>query len=765
MKMKTTGVLLILLLTGLSGYTAFGETPNAIGTIKGKLLDAETKAPLIGANVSIMNTMMGAATDLEGNFVIPNVPVGSYALKFSYMGYETMVKTDVIVKSQRITFVNAEMKMAAVEMTGVTVTAGYFAKTDEQPVSTVNFSYEEIRRAPGSAGDVSRIMMSLPSVAKVNDQSNNLIVRGGSPVENTFFIDNIEIPNINHFPTQASSGGPIGMINVDFIQEVNFYTGGFSALHGDKLSSVMDISFREGNRNEFDGQLDLNFAGFGGVAEGPLFNKKGAWLFSARRSYLDFLVKTFDAGTTVAPVYGDLQGKIVYDLNPSHKLTLLSVWGDDHNSPDRETGENNDMIYYGNQDIYEGTTGVNWRAVWGKLGFSNTSIAYTSSKFREDFFETNTGIHAVKNRSHEQTIKFRNVNHLRLNHRHTVEFGVDAKYLMADYDNFYAETTDALGDTVSALALKDGMAANKIGAFVSYVAKPFDRFTTTLGVRTDYFSYNKNVSVSPRLAFSYQITPLTSINGSAGLFYQNLPLLLLSQSGKNKALKDPMAIHYVLGIDHLLAESTKLTLEIYQKNYDRFPLNPAQPALFPIDGSFFSHYGVLIDNGKARARGIEIMLQKKLAEDFYGLASASYFRTRYKGGDGVWRDRDFDNRFTFSVEGGYKPNANWEFSLRWIYAGGAPYTPLDLEASKANHRAVLDESRINEARYSAYHSMNIRFDRRFHFSQSNLIFYLSAWNAYNRKNLATYFWNDKEQKQDTIYQWQLLPIFGLEYEL
>lgn len=734
------------------------------GLIKGQVVDKETKAPLPGANVSLVKTEMGAATDKNGRFSIKNVPVGNYTVRFSYIGYEQISKPDVIVRSKRITYVNAELKESALQMEEIEVTGGYFSETDDQPTSVVNFSNEEIRRAPGSAGDVSRILMSLPSIAKVNDQSNNLIVRGGNPVENTFFIDNIEIPNINHFPTQASSGGPIGMVNVDFIQDVNFYTGGFSAMYGDRLSSIMDITFREGNRSEFDGQLDLNFAGFGGIAEGPLFNKKGSWLFSVRRSYLDFVVKTIDVGSTIAPIYGDYQGKIVYNLGQNHKLMLLGVFGDDHNTPDRETGEKNKMIHYGNQELYENTAGINWRALWGKSGYSNSSVAYTSSKFNEDFYETSTGMYDIKNRSHEQTFKFRNMNHFRLNHRTSIEFGLQAKHLIADYDNFYAETTDALGDTVSALTLKDKITAHKFGAFVNVISKPFKRLTTTLGVRADYFSYNKTTNISPRFAFSYQMTPLTSMNGSTGLFYQNLPLLLLSQNEKNKDLKNLVAIHYVLGVEHLLTENTKLTLEVYQKDYDHFPLDPTQPALFPIDGSFFSNHGALIDNGKAMSRGIEIVLQKKLAKDFYGLASASYFRTRYKGEDGLWRDREFDNRITVSLEGGYKPNRNWEFSIRWIYAGGPPYTPMDIEASKANHRAVYDENRINQARYPDYHSMNIRFDRRFHFSGSNLIFYLSAWNAYNRKNIAQYYWNDKEQKQDEIYQWLILPIFGLEYE-
>jgi len=274
-------------------------------------------------------------------------------------------KTDVIVRPERITFINAELKMAAIETDEISVTAGYFPEYDEEPTSVVSFSYEEIRRAPGSAGDVSRILMTLPSIAKVNDQSNNLIVRGGNPIENTFYIDNIEIPNINHFPHQGASGGPIGLLNVDFIQDVTFYSGGFSSIYGDKLSSIMDITFREGNRSEFDGQLDLNFSGFGGVAEGPLFKNKGSWLFSARRSYLDFVVDVFDVGSAVAPTYGDIQGKLTYDINANNKLILLGVFADDHNAPDRETGEENYMTHNGNQYLYQSTIGLNWRALSG----------------------------------------------------------------------------------------------------------------------------------------------------------------------------------------------------------------------------------------------------------------------------------------------------------------------------------------------------------------------------------------------------------------
>ncbi|MBN2200931.1 carboxypeptidase-like regulatory domain-containing protein, partial [bacterium] len=228
------------------------------------VLDQNTQSPLPMANVTIENTNMGAVTNEEGRFLISSVPVGHYVLRFSYIGYEILRRPDVIVKSDRIAFEEARLKPSAIRMEGVTVRGGYFPDPENQPVGAAGFSYEEIRRAPGSAGDVSRIVMSLPSVAKVNDQTNKLIVRGGGSMENAYYVDDIEIPNINHFPSQGASGGPMGILNVDFIRDVTFMAGGFSPAYGDRLSSVMAVDFREGNRDRFEGQVDFNITGFGG---------------------------------------------------------------------------------------------------------------------------------------------------------------------------------------------------------------------------------------------------------------------------------------------------------------------------------------------------------------------------------------------------------------------------------------------------------------------------------------------------------------------
>lgn len=198
-------------------------------------------------------------------------------------------------------------------------------------------------------------------------------------------------------------------------------------------------------------------------------------------------------------------------------------------------------------------------------------------------------------------------------------------------------------------------------------------------------------------------------------------------------------------------------------------MDPNQPGIFLIDEAyntqgFYFNTTDLIDNGMAQTQGAELTIQKKLAKDFYGLIGASYFHAKYKGADNIWRDRIYDNRFVFSAEGGYKPNYFWEFSLRWIYAGGRPYTPFNIEESQKLNRGVLDENRINSERYDPYHSLNLRVDKRFAFSGSNLVLYLSIWNVYDRKNVATIYWDQIENEPDVVYQWGMLPIFGIEYE-
>jgi hypothetical protein len=735
------------------------------GTIKGKLIDKDTRAPISGCYVTVQETVMDAVTDQDGSFIIYNITVGNYTLKFTCSNITPLIKTDIIVKSKKITFISVEMDITPMLKEIISVSPEYFIQSREQSTGVTNYTSEEIRRAPGSAGDVSRIIFALPGVAKVNDKVNGLVVRGGNPSENTFFIDNIEIPNINHYPIQGTSGGRISLINVDFIQDVNFHAGGFSALYGDRLSSVMDITYRQGNTEKFEAQIDLNFAGLSAQAEGPISKGKGSWMFSARRSYLDLLVNAI--GTGVAPRYSDFQGKLTFDLSPKSKISVLSILGIDDISFDLEKSLDSGNSMYGDFHSTENATGLNWFYLWNSKGYSNTSVSYFSTKYNRESYKTVTETPLFFSNSSEMFLSLRNINHYSFNHNHKIRFGVEVKSITSDYDIFKAAHINLLGTQIPDFSREIKVTSSKYGAFIDYNFNLFSNFTLTLGLRGDYFSYNKHLNMSPRLSMVYKFSEKTSVIGSTGIYNQNLPLSLLFENEKNKDLKDPRTYHVSLGLNHLITDDTLLTIEAYVKEYRNLPVDPKEPDLFiwdVISGLEFIGHENLSDTGIAYSRGIEFTIQKKLKDKFYGMISGTYSQTRYKDYNGIWRDRVFDNRFIFSIEGGYKPNKRWDFSLRYIYAGGVPYTPFDIEASTALNTGIYDSDRINSLRQPAYHSLNIRVDKRLYFRSSNLTIYLDVWNAYNRKNIAYYYWNEIENKQDQENQWSLLPIIGVEFE-
>ena len=746
---------------------SFCNAQELKGTIKGKVLDAENMQPLVGVNVMLQDSKIGCATDTDGNYEIPKVKIGSYNVVYSYIGYEKVVNTDVIVKSERITYINVEMKPSSVDMKGVDVTAGYFSQTEVQSLSAINFSYEEIRRSPGAGGDISRIIFGLPSLAKINDTKNSLIVRGGSPVENGFFLDNIEIPNINHFPVQGSTEGPIGIINVDLIDNVNFYSGGFSSSYGDRLSSIMDLKFREGDRSGYNVQADMSMQGFGGVVEGPINGGKGSFVLSARRSYLDLILDLMNEKVGL-PTYSDVQTKVVYDFDADNKIQFVDVFSYDNQKMNQADAKENKNNVYVDYKYYMNTAGLNWQHLWGKSGYSNISFAHTYSKTNGKFFQTRDAKMLMDNNSLEEEFKLRNSNHLFVSSELKFEFGIDAKNIITDYNQFYNEYQDLFGQVTPALRLNKNIGTFKAGAYANLSWEPFPKFKINPGVRVDYYDYNRTANISPRFSLTYEFNEMTSLIGATGIYYQNIPWVLAAQKDEFKNLSNPKSYHYIIGLNHLLTESTKLTLEVYNKDYFDFPMDPSQPNLFVFDQAvvenlFLTHQS-LISAGEANSKGIELTIQKKLAKDFYGLAAVSYSKAKYKGLDNKWYDRVYDNRFTFAIEGGYKPDEKWEFSLRWLYAGGAPYTPFDEEASRKAFKGVYDESKVNSVRLPDFHSLNIRADRRFNFESSSLIVYLSVWNAYARGNVAAYTWNEIDNKVEAEKMWGILPVFGIEYE-
>jgi hypothetical protein len=370
---------LLLFVTCMMPCAAAAATDSVappVGSLQGRVEDGASGSPLAEADLEVAGTELRARTDAHGAFALDGVPVGRHEISVSRLAYVPQVLTDVVVGSDRSTVLKVRLRAQPRFEEELKVEPDFFpADGADRGASAVSFSHEEIRRAAGTGGDITKYLSSLPSAARVNTLMNHLAVRGGSPIENLSYIDGIEVPNINHYPIQGSASGfsPIGLVNLAFVDDVTFRAGGFAAEHGGALSSVVDIRFREGSPDRTQFQADMGVAGFGLAGEGPIGRDRGSWLLSVRRSYLDGIMKLLDYDAV--PRYGDLQGKLGLRLSDRHRLSVLAIAGDDHFGlgPDASVAGS----YFGSFDTRELTAGLSWRALWTADAFTDTSVSYS----------------------------------------------------------------------------------------------------------------------------------------------------------------------------------------------------------------------------------------------------------------------------------------------------------------------------------------------------------------------------------------------------
>jgi outer membrane receptor for ferrienterochelin and colicin len=737
------------------------------GVISGFIKDSGTKEQLISVNISVVGTKLGTVSDDKGMFRITGVEAGSYKLQFDYVGYDKRIVPDIVVYPSKISEISIELTESIFKDDIVEVSASYFESSKAEPISVTSFSPEEIRRSPGAGGELSRILNALPSVASRGEDSQDLMVRGGSPSENIFLIDNIVVPSVKHFETSTGhSNGPIGIINTNLINDVQFYSGAFNSQFGSALSSVTDISYKDGNTEQLDFELGMDFTGFSGLVEGPLFGEKGSAFLSVRRSYLDIIANAINAGG--APRFEDIQSKFTYKIDEKNKISLLNIYAkssfDQTNLEDAIEEDVNDLLYVENVSF---TTGINWFKLYNSAAYGNTSLSYSTRKYDLDITSF-SNIQTTGNSDKYDYLNFRHNSVFNLSKKFNLNVGFEFKTEKADFNFFFAEDTLSSGIKLDRIERKEATEVMETAMFTGFNYRLTKQLLLNLGARINYHSFNKDYNIAPRFKMIYNYNPVLTFNIAASRHFQKISSFLAIQSQRNKELKSMQADHFIVGMDYLLSPDTKFTLELFRKNYNHMPIkrliSGQYDPSFPIDVRFGERLDNLTDNGEARSHGIELFLQKKLAVDFYGMLSASFFRSEYKDQYGEWQSRQFDNKYLFSVIGGYKPNNEWEFSLRWSFIGGKPETPIDVIASKAIGTEIRDMTKFHDERLKDYHSLFIRVDKRFYYKKSAIVAYLTLWNAYNNKNVNGNFWNKSKEKivQDTGFS--LLPVVGIKYE-
>ncbi|MDP8240674.1 MAG: TonB-dependent receptor [Candidatus Hatepunaea meridiana] len=789
-----------LIVVLISAVAAFSQIKPS--TIKGKVLDRSTRAAVVSANIVILSTDFGAATDLDGSFKIVGIPPGTYSLQATALGYIGDSKSDIAVLPGRSVNVEFLLEPTAIKGEEVVVTGGFFRPKPDLVTSSRSLRYEEIRRAPGSAEDVQRVIQALPGIANSNDQNNEIIVRGGSPSENLLVMDGVEIDNINHFPEQASSGGPIGLVNTEFLREVTFASGGFSARYGDRLSSVLDLELREGDREQFSGQIETSMAGLGVNLEGGLAGEKGSYLVSFRKSYLDLIQGPI--GLTSIPHYWDTQFKVAYDLSPLDKLSLIGLYGRDWISI---SVDDEDAWSRGAEAVdvkgYNLALGLKWRKVW-RGGYTDVVLARTEINHNYEVFEVN--VDRISNARSRRLFFLGDdteTNHQlhanwtgRIRKMDEISAGLSLKPITFIHDEWLAQDTtyydDINNDGIQPdtvfrpeRIIDESTTSLKYGGFIQYRWRPLNRLTLVGGVRLDGFQYSEQATVAPRLSASWDVLPKLTLKAAYGIYYQSHPLIIYTYDpgGANKTLPHPRAAQYVGGLSYLLTNSTLLSVEGYYKDYCNLVVY--EQKLREDDNPAFRSWRYLAV-GRKWSSGIEFFAQQKLATNWYGSLSYSYGESNFDDSQETYSS-DYDYRHIGTMVLGYKfsglPMRSFQkhwygwwtnvlpvngdemtLSTRYRYVSGRPYTGKEWTLRGLEYYEHWENYvQTNGSRYPDYNRLDVRLDSKWFFGSKSIICFLEVENLLDRKNVAQYVYAD-DGEMDIVYQFRFFFVGGIRFE-
>ena len=733
-------------------FTSFILGQN-IGSLNGRILDIQSQQPLPGATVLLEGTGIGVVTDDEGYFIINDIPSKSYNIVAIFLGYQNETLYNVIVKSVGNRPILFELEEVTEALDEVVIVRSPFRTTRDTPLSTQSFSAVEIETYPGGNNDITKVVQSMPGISpSIGGFRNDIIIRGGAPNETVYYLDGIEIPNINHFSTQGSAGGPVGMINVSFVRDVTLSSSAFGAEYDNPLSGVLAFEQREGDPNKFGGNFRFGASEAGLTLEGPLFRKdkdrpaNTTFLFSVRRSYLQFLFELI--GLPIRPDYWDYQWKIKHEIDAYNSLTFIGIGAIDDFSvkaPDEFDAEQQATL---DQvpiiDQRSTTVGLSWKRNYknGK-GFMTTALSTNRlenvfSRYEDNTTRTGT---IFQNDSFEWETKL----------RYQTTFYTDQWKWSSGFNIQQSSYQNNTIFNYYDIAYNTSIGFAKYGFFVKGSRKLLnDRLDLTLGLRTDAdsFSTGSNLidNLSPRIAFSYALTENQQwkLNATAGRYFKIPTYTMLGFQNERSLFVNQDASyvrsdHLVAGLEYNFTPSSRFTLEAFLKNYSNYPVSVVDGVSLANKGGGFEVLGneEIVSNGTGQSSGLEFLFQQKLSNNFYGVFAYTYFFSEFTGLDLVSRPSVWDSRHLISFTGGYKLKRNWEVSTRWRFAGKNPYVPTDLDASlEAYPEIILDYDRLGEVKLNAFNLADIRIDKKWNFKDLSFNFFFEIQNFLGQPNPA-----------------------------
>jgi len=726
------------------------------GTVKGRVLNQKNNEPVPFANIIIDgDPTRGVTSDVDGNYSFTGVTPGYIRLVASSVGFNRFITEDFLVTRSHPVFIDIMMNESVIDLEAVEVRPDVITRKPESPVSMQTLTIQEIERSPGSNRDISRVIQTLPGVASTPSFRNDVIVRGGGPSENRFFLDGIEIPYINHFSTQGASGGPVGIINVDFIRDVELYSSAFPANRGNALSSVMELKQIDGKREKLGGRFSIGSSDIALTLDGPI-TKNSTLIFSLRRSYLQLLFSALKL--PFLPTYNDYQFKYKIDLNKRNQLTVISLGALDQST--LNTGIKNPDSY---QQYLLGSLPVldQWSYAFG--------IVYRH--FRENGYGTWV---ASRNMLNNDQIKY--LNNVELPDSLILKYNSTEAENKLRYDGLTQvgtwkimygaglEYVKYTNKTYQKVFVKNELRvldySSRIGFFKwninGQATKPFfnEKLTLSIGLRMDANSYSSRMEnlleqISPRFSSSWNFTKNWFLNFNVGRYYQLPAYTTLGfRDNRGELVNDSLGIdyisadHVVLGLEYLPKENAKISLEGFYKYYRKYPFSLLDSVSIASKGTNYGAFGdePVTPTSNGRAYGFELYYRDADLFRFNLVLSYTFVRSEFTNYSGQYIPSAWDNRHLVSILLGRKFKHNWELGARWRFVGGAPYTPWDenksslVSAWDAQGRGYLNYDAFNTLRLQSFNQLDIRIDKGFYFNKWSLMLYLDVQNVLNFKS-------------------------------
>jgi hypothetical protein len=767
-------------------------------TIRGKVIDADSKSILFGANVILLNsdTLIGSTTDADGKFRLNNIPVGRRAIKVTSMGYEETVVNNIIVTSGKEVVLMIELRekvytSEAIEI--ISETDKTKANNELVTVSSRNFLAEETGRYAGSRGDPSKMVANYAGVSSGNDARNDIIVRGNSPLGVLWRMEGIDIPNPNHFSAQGATGGPISMLNNNILGNSDFLTGAFPAEYGNKTAAVFDIRLRNGNneQNEYTGSLGINGVELG--AEGPISKKNGSsYLINYRYSTLEIFNKLgIRFGVSASPQYQDVS----YKLNiPTKKTGIFTLWGIGGKSKlsllDSERKETDWSYISSGQDLVFGSsmgaTGISNLYFFNSKTSGKLSLSVSATDL-DAFVDTLSPVDQSsflkrKNKSTEANFIANYTVSAKINAKHLIKFGATFQSIYFDAESYDYSTL--YGKYIYDLNV-DKSTADLLQGFVHWQFRPTDKITVNTGVHYQNFLLNNTSAVEPRLGLRFQLSPKQNMSIGYGMHSQMQPTIYYfyetyipstdSYYKSNRTLDLTKSQHAILSYDFNFAKAYRIKLEGYYQYLYNVPVQQNYTSSFSMINVGNALEGIpLVDSlenkGDGENIGMEFTFEKFFSNHFYYLATASVYQSKYKGSNGVEHHTSFDGGYVFNALAGYEltlgknKNKALSFDLKYTQSGGNRYTPIDIEKSKTYGQAVYMDDEAFSKQLKDYSRFDIKISYKTNRKKTSQSIFLVVENIFDTQNILRESYNTTTQSIQQEYQLGLFPYFGYKIE-